>query len=106
MAANYKLTHGEAISIGMIAATKLAIHLKVCKEEILNRVRNLLLKAGLPTDLKNLNINANDVMDLMSHDKKTKKGKLRFVLPTGIGKWTPREIEDESQVKDIVKSLL
>jgi len=48
LSAHYALTHGEAISIGMVAATKLAIRLGICGQDLLGQLENQLRRANYP----------------------------------------------------------
>jgi 3-dehydroquinate synthetase len=50
------------------------------------RILSLLQKANLP--ISHSNIDANAVFHAMFSDKKVRDGKLRFVLPDGIGRAT------------------
>lgn len=76
--------HGEAVSLGMIAATKLAVAQKRCDAELLGRLRALLERIGLPVEAGDLPP-VDKLMDAMLLDKKVADGKLRLVLPHKIG---------------------
>ena len=81
-----KYTHGEAVSIGMCLASKLAQKHKLISESHVNSIVKLISDFGLPTKLTKP-IKLNKIVQSMLHDKKMKDGKLRFILPTGeIGK--------------------
>ncbi|MDI6783574.1 MAG: 3-dehydroquinate synthase [bacterium] len=77
-------SHGEAVAIGMVAAGKLALGLSLFKEKELNRLISLIQNAGLPTVIPNLAIS--QILDTIERDKKVRDRKLRFVLPTELGK--------------------
>jgi 3-dehydroquinate synthase len=77
------LLHGEAVSIGMVCAGRLAAALGRVDREFCRRQLALLAALGLPTEVPNFP--AADLIDLMQHDKKTVQGQLRFVLPTRLG---------------------
>lgn len=78
-----KLTHGEAISIGMAYAAKLSKMLGFCTSEMVNRQIALLTAFGLPVALPK--IRSADILDCMERDKKVKDGKIHFVLADRIG---------------------
>jgi len=78
-----QMLHGEAVSIGMLCASRLAERLSRVDAAFTHRQRELLLALGLPVEAPPLD--ADDVLDAMSRDKKSAHGKLRFVLPTRMG---------------------
>lgn len=77
------LLHGEAVAIGMICASRLAELMGRISAELTRRQRALLQAFGLPVAL--LDLDRDDLLDAMQHDKKVEHGKLRFVLPTRLG---------------------
>lgn len=78
-----EIHHGEAVGLGMRAATVLAVELGICKDEVLTRLTSLLLAVGLPTSWT---LPPNQTLiTSMSLDKKVKDGKLRLIVPRGIG---------------------
>ena len=78
-----KLLHGEAVSIGMMCAARLAQRLGRVDEAFVTRQRALLLALGLPVVLPPVDREA--LLRAMAHDKKAIGGKLCFVLPTQLG---------------------
>lgn len=78
-----EILHGEAVSIGMVCASRLAERLGRIGADITQRQQRLLGALGLPVELPGLD--AGVLLDVMSHDKKTQHGRLRFVLPTRLG---------------------
>ncbi len=106
LSADYALTHGEAISIGMIAATRLAVGLKICPVEFLQRLQSLLERAGLPISFPDAPDLFERIVRAMQMDKKFKDGKNVFVLPTGIGRWEQRENVSWDLVHEVVGSVL
>ncbi|MBB6430625.1 3-dehydroquinate synthase [Algisphaera agarilytica] len=79
-----KYKHGEAVSLGMVAATAFAVNRKLCPASLLDRVIAGCEAVGLPTSSDYL---APDIMLLktMSMDKKVRGGKIRLVLPVQMG---------------------
>ena len=76
--------HGEAVGIGMVAVSRLAMALGLWDEASHQRQLALIEKTGLPTKLpEGLEIEA--ILDSLQNDKKVKAGKVRFILPTAIG---------------------
>ncbi len=79
-----KYHHGEAVSLGMVAATKLAVAAGRCDTSVLDRLTALLEKIGLPTSAPDLP--ATDMLiDSMRLDKKVAGDKIRLVLPDRMG---------------------
>src|SRR5699024_3319953 len=76
------LIHGEAISIGMVAAAHLAerIGLTETEDRIVERTIALLKQYQLPVRLPD-EFTTDDILAAMRHDKKGKDGKFVFVLP-------------------------
>ena len=83
---NYKqFVHGEAVAIGMVAAGKIAVEMGLWTIEEAERQDALISKAGLPTNIPS-QIAVEDILETIKSDKKVKAGKVRFILPTAIGK--------------------
>jgi 3-dehydroquinate synthase len=80
---NFQVAHGQAVSIGMVAAAKIAAELGILETESVTRLKNLLEKAGLMTKLPLAEVK--QVTQIMQYDKKVLSGKIRFVLPRTIG---------------------
>ena len=81
-----ELLHGEAVSIGMLYASRLAVRLGLIDSSATDRQTALLSLFGLPTQLPTDWPHSNDaVIDRMKLDKKTVGGQLRFVLPKRLG---------------------
>jgi 3-dehydroquinate synthase len=76
--------HGEAVAIGMVAASRLAERLGRVPSNVTERQVRLLERFGLRTVARGLNTTA--LLNAMRHDKKTQAGRPRFVLPERIGK--------------------
>ena len=82
--------HGEAVSIGMNCAAKLAVNLGMFREKDYQRQQSLLKQANLPFNFPS-NLSPETICDAMYHDKKVLGGKLRLILPTRIGEVVIRE---------------
>ena len=80
------LLHGEAVSLGMVAAARLAADLGRIDEAVATRQRRLLEQFGLPVVTDTLHgISDDTLLAIMARDKKALHGRLRFVLPDRIG---------------------
>ena len=80
----YRLSHGEAVAIGLMAQAKLGCKMGFCSEEEVTRVENLLKKAKLPVSIPEW-IDKEALTKKLYTDKKVRNGKLRFVFQQGIG---------------------
>lgn len=80
---DYGLRHGEAVAMGVAAATRLAVDLGHCSSPVAQRILGLLDHLGLPTEVPDHDPEA--VWAAMTSDKKKRGKRLRFVLPLDIG---------------------
>lgn len=78
-----KFTHGEAVAVGMYGAALLSYYLGYCTEQTLNAVRDCVKRFRLP--LKADLCAAEDLLALLSRDKKTIGGKVNWVLLNNVG---------------------
>lgn len=81
---DYRLLHGEALSIGMVAQVMLGYKLRFLSEEQKDRVIALLERVGLPVTIPD-DIDREELVKKLYTDKKVRDGKLRFVFQKGIG---------------------
>lgn len=81
---DYRLLHGEAVSIGLVAEANLALKLGYITEEERDAVEALLQKAELPTAIPDY-IDREALVKKLYTDKKVRDGRLRFVIQKGIG---------------------
>ena len=84
-ASNFTLIHGLAISIGMRAATDLAVLCGQCSPENAQAIRRLLEDFGLPVDIPP-GLDRQAIRQFLLADKKTVGGRVFFVLPQDIGR--------------------
>jgi len=81
---NFRISHGDAVSIGLRAAGLLALRTDRFSGDEHLRVLSLLALLGLPLSAPAA-ADADALLAAMLHDKKTRAGTLRFVLPRTIG---------------------
>jgi 3-dehydroquinate synthase len=104
MAADAQMTHGECVAVGMVAAARISVKLGLCPPEALDRLEELVLRAGLPARAGG--VDPERVLELMAHDKKFVTGRNRFVLLTDIGQWTEREGVPTELVREAVRDAV
>jgi 3-dehydroquinate synthetase len=80
----YAVRHGEAVAMGMVAATRLAVELGLADEGLGARLEALLARAELPARIPQ-ELGAEAVYAAMGSDKKKADGRLRFILPHDVG---------------------
>lgn len=78
-----KIGHGEAVSLGMVAACDIAVRRGMLRAADANRIESALSRLGLPTRRPGLRPAA--IWRIMQHDKKNLAGRVRMILPTRIG---------------------
>jgi 3-dehydroquinate synthase len=103
-AVSHELVHGEAVAIGMVAASRLAQRLDRISAETTERQVRLLERFGLPTAARGLDPDA--LVEAMQRDKKTRAGRLRFVLPRSIGRVELCDDVDVSAVRRVIADVL
>ncbi len=78
--------HGEAISIGQVAASHLSAELLGLPAGDVERIRALFVAAGLPVSIKLNAAQRTKLLAAMTLDKKVSAGEIKFVLAERIGK--------------------
>jgi 3-dehydroquinate synthase len=95
-----KINHGEAVAMGMVAAGAIAVKLGMWTEAENQRQTALIAKAGLETQIPPLN--PDQMIEMLTADKKVKDGKVRFILPTAIGQVTISDRVTPSMVREVL----
>jgi shikimate kinase/3-dehydroquinate synthase len=93
------ILHGEAVAVGIGLAFRLSAALGLCPAADGERVIAHLTSVGVPAELAHLNrrLSAGRLIGHMRHDKKTRDGKLTFVLARGIGQaFTRNDVPGEA----------
>jgi 3-dehydroquinate synthase len=78
----FSLRHGEAVSLGMVAAAEMSAFLGRCEHTLPTRIRRVIERLGLAAEIA---FEPDEAMAAMLIDKKRRGRGLRFVLPTRIG---------------------
>lgn len=119
---NYNgITHGEAVALGILVEAKIAYHRGICSEECqedIKQIFSLLFNSfssssGLfspalfqykqdAKSTENQNIDFEQFWDILTLDKKNKKGEIVFVLPERLGKvCSVNNISKEEVIKSL-----
>ncbi|MFC1544892.1 3-dehydroquinate synthase [Gemmatimonadota bacterium] len=103
--------HGEAVSCGMAAEAEIAVLMGLMKPDERDRITALLVRIGLPVDIRTLDAGAETLVKLTRLDKKARTGRARYALAAGIGSMATRAdggygIEvDEQLVREVLISI-
>ncbi len=92
----YELRHGEAVALGMILATRLAVRLGKCSPQVLQKLIALLRQAQLPTELPNFSHKT--ILAKIKRDKKRARRQLQFVIPLAVGQAEVISIQKENKL--------
>lgn len=84
---HYSIPHGEAVAIGMLVESHISTQMGMLDQTSFDRIKKLLIAFGFPLKLPKLSIST--VADAMMLDKKSLKGKPRFVIIDAIGSSLP-----------------
>jgi 3-dehydroquinate synthase len=83
-ASDYRLSHGEAVAIGTVGASKMSRKLGFLDEETHGRIVRLIGRYGLPTEIPE-GFDTEQVLGFMASDKKVVGAQIHFVLIKKIG---------------------
>ncbi len=96
--------HGEAVLIGMFAATGLALNMAMLEPQEARRIQSLLAKVGLKKPPAGLT--SDQVICKLRHDKKRREDEYIFVLPTAIGSVAMIPVKEEQLIQKVIKEYL
>lgn len=99
-----QLLHGEAISLGLIAALRLSQEISGLSADDAEKISALLRLYELPTRLP-ASISTADVLEKLARDKKFKAGAIRFVLLRALGEAFVSKDVTLPQIEAAVESL-
>jgi 3-dehydroquinate synthase len=101
-----KYLHGEAISIGQVAAAKLSCELSGLPTQHATRITNLFKRAGLPIAVKLARTQRTAFFAAMQLDKKVSAGEVKFVLARQIGQVVWGQRVPEAAIQRAINSQL
>lgn len=100
-----KYLHGEAISIGQVAAAWLSMkHAGMAESDVI-RIKKLFSQMGLPTTWTGSESGMQNLLSAMSLDKKNVSGEIRFVLSPAIGQATAGHALTEVSIREAIAAL-
>ena len=104
----FELRHGEAVSVGMVAAARIAVKLGRAKPELVERIEAALSAWKLPvrcTPPASAPFLAGQIWEAMAYDKKRRGSALRWVLPLAIGQVTISQDVPKSCVLSVLREM-
>jgi len=97
---DYKLKHGQAVAIGMMAAAKISSRMEILDGVDVVNLEKIIERAGLPTKMPDIDKEA--VWQAMQHDKKVVQDRIRFVLLKSIGNAFISDRVDPALVEEVL----
>lgn len=97
------LLHGEAISIGMVAESKLAELEGVAEAGLNDQIKETLGKFGLPVAYS---ANTEDILKIIASDKKNVSRRINWTLPETAGKGIFDYVADPKNIEQAIKSVI
>jgi len=108
-----KITHGRAVGLGMITATRLAVLCGMLKQPDAIRIESLITRIGVCSSARKYfgkNIQKKKFVDrilyYMQFDKKNKNKKITLILPHSIGTVSVHKGIQKQRIKKAIASLL
>lgn len=101
-AAGYSLLHGEAVAVGMVAATSIAVSKGLVTPEVRSRLVRLLEAYELPVSA---DVDPVTVREKMTRDKKKAGGKQQWVLPVTEGGVEIRTDVTEEEIGEAIREV-
>jgi 3-dehydroquinate synthase len=100
---DFKIKHGQAVAMGMIAAARISNRLGFLRDEEATKLELLIGKAGLPMKLPELGQDEKEkLLEFIKHDKKVQDDKIRFVLLKSIGNAFVSDKVESSTVAEVL----
>ncbi len=96
----FSLRHGEAVSVGLVVASQIAERLERAEPGLTARIITALRAWQLPVDCPPYWVSA--ILGAMTHDKKKRRGRLRWVLPRAIGEVTLVDDVPQALVREVL----
>ena len=94
------MLHGEAVSIGMVYAARVAERMGMVDGGSVRRLIDLVRRIGLPQRCDGLDVSG--TIETMKLDKKSVGGRLRFILPSRIGEVVIRDDVPDEYVRSVL----
>lgn len=100
-AGDFGLSHGEAVSLGLIAACSCSVELGYLSSDEAQTISRLLSSFGLPVNLHAGAHHLPPIMSRLNLDKKRRRGQLLMALPTAIGQAFVRAVPPDTVARAV-----
>ena len=100
----YQIRHGDAVAMGLVTATKLAVSMGKAEPQVLVRLEKLCRAWDLPVRLP-AGSSPEAVLAAMQTDKKYIGGRLHFILPVRIGEVMDDQDLRLEQLSEVLRAL-
>ena len=97
----FDMVHGQAVAIGMLVAAGISNRMGFLDSSETARTKAVIEKAGLPTQVPELE--TEELLGSMKHDKKITSGRIKFVLLKSIGEVFVTDEVNLSLVEQVLK---
>lgn len=99
---NFEISHGSAVAIGMIIASKGAYKMGYCGTDISGDIKEVLIKNKLPVSCI---FTAEALYEVSCSDKKRSGNSIKLIIPEKMGKCTGKKIPTEQMLGFIKAGL-
>ncbi len=103
-ALDYRISHGEAVMLGMLAESKIALDSGKLARDEFDRIRHLILRFDWQALPKK--IDSDRLLTFLRRDKKAAADRIKFVLPTKIGDVFIAEQVELEKVRSAIDAML
>ena len=100
---DFRLSHGEGVGIGLVAASRLSARLGLCSPDLTGRIEQVLARLHLPTRYRGFE--PEQIWRAMATDKKRRGKALRFILLQGVGDALVVDDVDRGDVLAVLQAL-
>ena len=100
---DFRLSHGEGVGIGLVAASRLSARLGLCSPDLTGRIEQVLARLHLPTRYRGFE--PEQIWRAMATDKKRRGKALRFILLQGVGDALVVDDVDRGDVLAVLEAL-
>jgi 3-dehydroquinate synthase len=104
-ASAYRLPHGEAVALGLVAEAALAERLGAAGPDLGAQILALLTRLGLPVRLA-LPLRPEAIVSAMASDKKNRARTIRFALPSAVGRMAAGAAWTTGASEEVIRKAL